>query len=338
MTTVSVAMIVKNEEERLPKCIPTLVGFDEVVIHDTGSTDKTVPVATSLFKEYGLNGVVFFSPPEEPFHFANARNRVLDRCTGDWVVSVDADERFETANAAHVIRDIAEADLDRNVSGYKLWFRFDPGKVEYERFVIFRRDRWRWKNRVHNMLEPIGDIGVVSPLKQIVLEHFEPAHLRRPWREEQTFELLKIEVVENPEHIRAWRHLGLEYFLRGDWNEAIRCLKRYLSTMRESDFERIRVMLKISRAHEAMGRLEDALEWCRKAERIPFRDREPYWTHFVLLVKAKRHEEAKTQLEKVVAIPRSLRPMNQLVDENAWSNLPEQLLVCYKEGKEIRFS
>ena len=104
MTTISVAMIVKNEAERLPKCIPTLVGFDQVVIHDTGSIDNTMDVASKLLQEHGLDGPVFAMPPLEPFHFAEARNRALDRCTGDWIVSVDADERFETAAAADRIR------------------------------------------------------------------------------------------------------------------------------------------------------------------------------------------------------------------------------------------
>ncbi len=85
MNRISAALIVKDEERCLARCLASLAGLvDEVVVVDTGSTDCTVGIARA-------HGAVVhaFAWCDD---FAAARNAALAHTTGDWVLMLDADE------------------------------------------------------------------------------------------------------------------------------------------------------------------------------------------------------------------------------------------------------
>ncbi|GBF81035.1 glycosyltransferase [Aphanothece sacrum] len=85
MTKLSLCMIVKNEEQNLPQCLDSVKNVvDEMIVMDTGSTDRTVEIA----KQFGAT-VPFFAWCND---FAIARNVALEYVTGDWVLVLDADE------------------------------------------------------------------------------------------------------------------------------------------------------------------------------------------------------------------------------------------------------
>jgi len=82
---ISLCMIVKNEETTLPRCLGSVKGFvDEIVVLDTGSTDKTPQIA----EQFGAK-VYYFTWNN---NFSSARNQALKYVTGDWVLVLDADE------------------------------------------------------------------------------------------------------------------------------------------------------------------------------------------------------------------------------------------------------
>jgi len=81
----SLSMIVRNEAERLERCLASVAGFvDEMVLLDTGSSDATIAIAESC-------GAVVHQLPW-PGDFAPARNEALRHVHGDWVLVLDADE------------------------------------------------------------------------------------------------------------------------------------------------------------------------------------------------------------------------------------------------------
>lgn len=82
---ITACLIVKNEEDMLRRCLESLQGgVDEIVIVDTGSTDKTKEIA----KEF-TNKVYDFEWTDD---FAEARNYAASHATGEWIIAVDADE------------------------------------------------------------------------------------------------------------------------------------------------------------------------------------------------------------------------------------------------------
>lgn len=92
--TVSLAMIVRDEEANLPACLSSCAGlFDEMVIVDTGSTDSTKAISEAARDKHGLPARVFDFPWCDDF--TAARNESLRHATGDWIFWMDADDRIE---------------------------------------------------------------------------------------------------------------------------------------------------------------------------------------------------------------------------------------------------
>ena len=81
---ISVAIITKNEELAIGRCLQSVSWADEVIVLDSGSTDKTIDIARDL----GAKVSVTADWPG----FGPQKNRALDLATGDWILSLDADE------------------------------------------------------------------------------------------------------------------------------------------------------------------------------------------------------------------------------------------------------
>ena len=111
-STLSVALITLNEEDNLPRTLASVRFADEVVVIDSGSTDRTVEIARSF-------GAKVFS--EDWKGFALQKNSAIDKCVGTWVLSLDADEEL-TEELQAEIREMLEADerTTPQVDGYRL--------------------------------------------------------------------------------------------------------------------------------------------------------------------------------------------------------------------------
>jgi len=105
----SVVLLVKNEEDRLPGALASVAFADEIVVADTGSTDETARVARlggARVESIGWEG------------FVASRNRALAEARHDWVLVLDADERISPT-----LRDEILAVLDKDdarISGYRM--------------------------------------------------------------------------------------------------------------------------------------------------------------------------------------------------------------------------
>jgi glycosyltransferase involved in cell wall biosynthesis len=150
----TLCMIVKNEEKFLRGCLESVKDIvDEIVIVDTGSTDKTVEIA----KEY--TSLVVNEPWRDDF--SHHRNTALKYATGDWVLQIDADELFHPMDGK-TIQGIRE-DID-NAPESTGAFAFNMkdvqgGKVTSTFHVIrlFRTNRVRYEGIVHNRPIVEGD-------------------------------------------------------------------------------------------------------------------------------------------------------------------------------------
>ena len=85
MPLLSVAIITKNEERNLARTLASVSFADEIIIVDTDSTDRTVEIAESF------NAKIFNRPWPG---FAGQKNFAIQQCTGDWILSLDADEEL----------------------------------------------------------------------------------------------------------------------------------------------------------------------------------------------------------------------------------------------------
>ncbi|MDE3104283.1 MAG: glycosyltransferase family 2 protein [Acidobacteriota bacterium] len=81
----SVAIITLNEEENLARTLASVRFADEIVVVDSGSTDRTVEIAQSF-------GATVYSEPWKGF--SAQKNSAIEKCSGTWVLSLDADEEL----------------------------------------------------------------------------------------------------------------------------------------------------------------------------------------------------------------------------------------------------
>ena len=95
----SVAIIAQDEERNIEACLQSVHWADEIVVVDGGSADRTVELARAL-------GAMVITARDWP-GFGAQKNRALDACTGDWILSLDADERVSTELRAEIERTIA---------------------------------------------------------------------------------------------------------------------------------------------------------------------------------------------------------------------------------------
>lgn len=155
MATVSLCMIVKNEEETLPRCLGSVRDLvDEIVIVDTGSTDGTVEAARRFTDR------VFFFPWRDDF--SAARNFSFDQAAGDFCMWLDADDVLEEKDRVRFreMRAALTTETDVVMMPYHTSFSAD-GKpaFTYWRERLIRRDAgFRWKGAVHEAIAPRGRI------------------------------------------------------------------------------------------------------------------------------------------------------------------------------------
>lgn len=100
MPSLSLIVITRNEEAAIARCLGSVAFADDIVVVDSGSTDRTVEIARGL----GAHVTVTADWPG----FGPQKNRALDLARGDWVLSLDADEWIDPQYVAAIRRAIAD--------------------------------------------------------------------------------------------------------------------------------------------------------------------------------------------------------------------------------------
>jgi glycosyltransferase involved in cell wall biosynthesis len=152
--TITAAIIALDEQQNLAELLPRLDWVDEIVVVDGGSRDDTVGLARTL-------GCRVSSHPMDDF--AAQRNRALRLATGDWVLSIDADERPCPGLPAEIHRRLignTQAAYRISIRSWIFGRRIRLGGTQDDRPVrLFRRGAARWEGGVHERLQIRGRIG-----------------------------------------------------------------------------------------------------------------------------------------------------------------------------------
>ena len=205
--TVSACMIVKNEEELLPGCLESIRSWvDEIILVDTGSTDRTLEIA----KEYGAK--IFHQ--EWTGNFSLHRNYSIEQATSDWVFIIDADEEVEQAHVPEIRRALSQ-DQFRTVTVNV--FNMDPVDKRISSHLpsirFFRKDSGiRYDGIVHNQLQ--YDKGEKTLKAEVTIRHYgynlSDDKMERKF--ERTRALLEKQIEENPDF--AFAHFNLAQLYR----------------------------------------------------------------------------------------------------------------------------
>jgi tetratricopeptide (TPR) repeat protein len=230
--TLSLCMIVKDEEEMLPACLEAIApAVDEIVVVDTGSTDRTVEIARSFGAtviEHEWNG-----------SFSDARNVSFDAATCDWVMYLDADEVL-----------VAEdRDRLRELTGHTWRETFylvetnhtgdldDGTAVTHNALRVFRnRPEYRFEGRIHEQIAQClpGDLAERFEPSTVRVEHYGYLGVVRDAKEKsrRNIELLERQAAEESDSPFLAFNLGSEYAAIGDAAAALREFQRAWEMLR----------------------------------------------------------------------------------------------------------
>lgn len=238
MKTVSVVMIVKNEEALLARCLESVKDADEIIICDTGSEDGTIDIA----KRYTDKVFTDFVWCDD---FSKARNHAKSKATKDWVLSIDADEFLSVP--FQQVRDT----VAMGVSAIDCTMIAETGAQTFQFPRLFRNaPEIQWVRMAHNHInvygETVGDVRITFG--------YSPAHRKDPGR---TMRILEKSLKADPRSARDMFYLGREYWYAGRHDDTVIMMGRYVQL---SDFiaEKAEAFYIMSRAYYAMGMPNDA--------------------------------------------------------------------------------
>lgn len=223
---IGVSMIVKNEENYIRECLESVKFVaDEIVIVDTGSTDKTIEIA----KEF-TNRIYKFDWIDD---FSAARNYALSKMLADWILYIDADERL-TENSRKDLRRYSELKGDY---GLKILVKsYDSysntyNTIKYTRFFK-NNPNIHFEGKVHEQIEP----SLIRNKYQIVDSSVEIIHLGYDITKEgkiakakRNLALLLNEYNQNKDPYYAFQ-LGQTYMVLGDDENALKYFELALNS------------------------------------------------------------------------------------------------------------
>ena len=240
----TIGLIVKNEEMTLDRCLSSLKPLmdaveSELIITDTGSTDRTVEIAQKY-----TNHILHFEWCDD---FAAARNTGIDAARGEWFLFLDADEWFENTDGLIEFFNSGECDKYGSASFVVRSYHDFEGK-EYHDFPVHRVTRMypgvHFSGIVHE-----GFIRV-EPLKFLddfvhhygYVFHSEEERIKKIERNE---ELLLRELEDNPDDLKAYYQLILQYV--GDKSaKAEKYIRLGLEAERRNPNRSVRLSMKLS--------------------------------------------------------------------------------------------
>lgn len=256
---ISLCMIMRDEEEHLPRCLDSVQGVvDEIVIVDTGSVDRSVEIATA----YGAR----ILHEEWRNDFAAPRNTGIDAATGDWILVLDADEELM---GGHVLRDLVEQPGVEGYSFREINFVGEERGIDavvMSAFRLFRnRPDYRYSGALHEqVLTRVTDAGRgATPFVGVEIHHYGylDGTTEAKRKRERNMAIILEQVRRHPDDAFTLFNAGVEFQRAGRHEEALDHFRRSFGNLEtlEAYYASLLVRNIVATLH-ALGRDDEALE------------------------------------------------------------------------------
>ena len=334
--TLSLCMIVKDEEESLPTCLESIKDYvDEIIIVDTGSTDSTVEIA----KRY--NAKVYHHAWENSF--SKARNYSLKYATCDWILIMDADEEIEM-NDAYKLR---ETIRDDNVNLiYMPAFSKEKGGMNSSVYLIERVFKnnldFHYEGIVHNTLKFSGRCKSENIVFYHYGYHLDDEQMERKFTRTST--LLKEQIKDDPSNPMPHHYLAVA-FLSRDMNDE--CIEEALKAIKLFEHNNINTNVKLlscytaSIAFYANDDLTNAEYYAMKSVNSYPDYLDGYFMLSSIYMRQKEYDKCinatnkyLTILESIISNPSGALqiPYNNI--NNAWHAHTRLAIVCFEQSQD----
>jgi len=225
--TISLCMIVKNEESHLPRCLGSIRGaVDEIIVVDTGSHDNTVKIADSF-------GAKILSLPWSG-DFSFCRNAGLAAARGTWILILDADEELDE-NGQEELR-LCSTHLEYD--GFFLQIHNHAGESRQSATAtinpilrMFRnRPEHRFRGKIHEQIAYAiteRNPQAALHLSSVKIHHYGYAHdivVKRD-KIQRNLQLLAQELRDRPNDPFHHYNIAVEYMRMNDFKQALEHLR-----------------------------------------------------------------------------------------------------------------
>ncbi len=239
--TLSVCLIARNEERLLPACLQSVSGWaEEIIVVDTGSTDRTPQIA----KESGAKVFAFGWQND----FAAARNESLSKATQEWILVLDADEVVSASAKAQIDDLLTHSSAllfyliqttyaeESATFGWIPNYLKDPEAQGYAGFIesplvrLFRNiPQIRFQGRIHE--HAFHEDRKILPAKTPIRIHHYGKYIPAPLNEKKNLlylELGRKKCLENSKDAHAFYELGVQCWSMERMQEAKESLEQAL--------------------------------------------------------------------------------------------------------------
>ena len=249
MVSVSLCMIVKNEEDVLERCLESLAGaVDEIIIVDTGSVDHTREIAARFTDQ------IFDFPWQDDF--SAARNESFSHASMDYCMWLDADDVLleEDRNAFLVLKETLDPTVSVVMAPYHTGFD-ESGQVTFSYYrerLIKNRAGMRWAGAVHEAGTPVGSIQYAE---------FAVTHQKtRPSDPDRNLRIYQAQLAAGTTlEPRQQFYYGRELYYHRRWEEALEVFERFLSEGRGWVENNIDACCHCAYCHKELGHDREAL-------------------------------------------------------------------------------
>ncbi len=245
MKSISLCMIVCDEEDMLANALDSVSGLvNEIIIVDTGSTDKTKDIA----KKFNARVIDY----EWKDDFSDARNYSLKHATGDWILVLDADETISQRDHKKMLHLIEDSKFE----AYSLVQRTYGNNLKHAEYVnrgsdkyseslpylgwipsslvrLFRNNpKYRFRYKIHEVIEPaIEEAGGVIKSATVPIHHFTyekpPDFVDAKHKRYLEYGLQQID--STPSNPKPYLEVALVYIENKDFNKAEELLLKGIS-------------------------------------------------------------------------------------------------------------
>jgi tetratricopeptide (TPR) repeat protein len=261
--TISLAMIVRDGEADLALCLNSiLTEVDEIVIVDTGSKDGTLNIAKCF-----TNKIYSYEWSDD---FSAARNFAISKCTGQWIFSLDADEKLDSQSGSlrQLIMDNPEAEA------FLLPLLVCVGATD-ERFSVVRLFRnnaeYRFAGKIHEQVV-ITRSNVVDMGDAPVIRHKLVTGRERNTKRRRNLEMLQQAVSSEPDNGYLKYYLGVEWLGFRRFKQAVTCFQAAVANISlDCLMFRGPAVRYLVECLKSSGQLDDAFKvCCNECEVNPF--------------------------------------------------------------------
>ena len=220
---IGLCMTVKNEENRIEDCLGEIADlFAEIIVIDTGSTDRTIEILQDRFGITPLTGTLEEARCNT---LADLRNEGFAKLKTPWQMCLDADERILASDLKRVVAWSNEEDTH---GFFSPWLTTLPsGRIVDDYKIALFRQGYGKRGLVHDNLQPAlreaGCTAVWTDAFEIL--HY-PEESKLPGKDEYYAWRLDRAILNDPDWMRYYWFRGLLFLRMGRLDEATRDLDR----------------------------------------------------------------------------------------------------------------